>query len=395
MADKKTKLCIYCNLEKIGTEFSDEHIWPDALGGDHLSRFWRTDEVCRACNSMSGVFVDGAFIRGWAGSMERGCGARDYMLLSDPMQTVLPLNYLGKLPNEMTESGEVADWWVGPCGATIVHIRPKESEEFWTPYLGGDPRAKKAKAGRAYIALASASDYWIIAALASFAKHFRRARRYVVNMDIPPEWKVFERVDRGDAEQAADLVVIDTITDAAKAGRAVKAQVQMQIDCGHRFLAKIALAIGCQLFGSPFTVHAQGADLRHAFRQANLERRREIPIRGTGYFAGGSNRDLNLLSWRGAWVLMLQIVDEKLTLAIITPSGRTIGIQITDDVDLIATLPADYKDGLAWMTVPTLGTAVGPLPLPDYIAHLVQVMPNAQLSAIEAAQIDPGTLPSC
>lgn len=380
---------------KEGTEFSDEHIWPDALGGDHLSKFWRTDEVCRACNSMSGVFVDGAFIRGWAGGMERGSGARDYLSLVDPIQTVMPLDYLGKLPNELTQSGEVADWWVGPCGATIVHIRPEETEQLWTAYLGGDPRAKKAKAGRAYIALASATEYWIIAALASFAKHFKRARRYVVNMDIPPEWKAFENLDRNDSVQAADLRVIDTITEAAKAGNSIKCQACIPTDIGHRFLTKIGLGVGCKLFGSDFTLHEQGADLRRAFRQSDIVRRQKIPIRGTGYFAGNGHPELKFLSWAGAWVLLLQIVDKGLGLIVITPSGRTMGIQITDDANLIASLPANHKDGLIWMTVPTLGKAVGPLPLPDYIAHLTRAIPNPELSAIENAKIDPAKLPAC
>lgn len=75
MAEDETQTCYYCGLDKPRSDFSDEHVWPDALGGDPLPSFWRTAEVCQGCNSMSGVFVDGAFIRGWAGAAERGTGA--------------------------------------------------------------------------------------------------------------------------------------------------------------------------------------------------------------------------------------------------------------------------------------------------------------------------------
>lgn len=395
MRTDSEKLCIYCGVEKASTDFSNEHIWPDALGGDYLPEFWRTRNVCRRCNSMAGIFVDAAFIRGWAGNAERGSGAREYMSLTDPMQTLLPLDYLGKLPDEMVGKEEVADWWVGPCGATIVHIRPQESDEIWASYLGGDPRAKKVRAGRAFIALASDTEYWIIAALASFAKHFKRAERYVVNMNVPPSWKAFRPIDRDNAAQAADLSVIDGIIDAAKAESKIRAQVQIRADSDHRFLAKVALAVGCQLFGSDFTSHPHGHDLRKAFRQPDVKRRREIPIKGTGYFAANKNSDLQVLAWNGAWLLILQVIDGKLALLVVTPSGRTMGIQITDDKELTARLSGEYRDGNIWMTVPSLGKAIGPLSLPDYIAHRTQIISNAELASIESSRIDPSSLPEC
>ena len=72
------KTCIYCGEEKNPYEFSDEHIWPDALGGDDLPDFWRTDDVCQKCNNLSGLYVDGAFVKGWPWGAERARGAVDF-----------------------------------------------------------------------------------------------------------------------------------------------------------------------------------------------------------------------------------------------------------------------------------------------------------------------------
>jgi HNH endonuclease len=47
------KTCIYCEKEQPDDAFNDEHIWPEALGGDHLPNFWRSDDVCTKCNNMS------------------------------------------------------------------------------------------------------------------------------------------------------------------------------------------------------------------------------------------------------------------------------------------------------------------------------------------------------
>jgi HNH endonuclease len=121
------KLCIYCAQNKPLSDFSDEHIWPQALGGDPLSLFWRTNDVCAQCNSMSGVFVDGAFIRSWAGSAERTHDTNQYLSPDDPAKSAPAPNYLGQLNHRAIRPDEVVDWWAGPCGATILHFRPKET----------------------------------------------------------------------------------------------------------------------------------------------------------------------------------------------------------------------------------------------------------------------------
>ena len=387
--------CFYCGKDKLRAEFSDEHIWPDALGGDHLSGFWRTDDVCASCNSMSGIFVDGGFIRGWAGSAERSMDVRQYLSLTEPLKTVLPLNYLGRLTHDAIQPDEVAEWWVGPCGATIVHFRPAETEEIWTSYLGGDPRAKKKCAGRAYIALASQSEYWIIGALGAFEKHFRRAKRYVVNMDVPVKWKSFSQIDRNDPVQAADLKVIDMILVAAKAHTSVRTQQQLRIDTDTRFLCKLGLAIGCKLFGADFGTHPAGAQLRKAFREPDFVRRQHIPIRGLGYFNGPQESPLGILSWPAAWVLIVTRVDGVLGLSVVTPSEKHMAIRITDDFLLVDSLGPEYADGLVWITIPPLDRAVGPIPMTDYVAHVIGEILHPGLSALAAPCIDPTTLPVC
>lgn len=395
MAADETRTCYYCGFDKTVPEFSGEHIWPDALGGDHLPHFWRTDNVCRTCNSTAGIFVDGAFIRGWGGMAERASGAREYMSLADPAKTVLPLDYLGRLADAPTREGEVAEFWIGPCGAHVVHFRPAETEDLWRTYLGGDPRAKKSRAGRAYIALASGEYYWVIAALASFKEHFKRAERFVVTAGVPVEWTAFQQVDRSDPVQAADLVIVESINKAAEAGERLRTELVIQIDAGSRLLAKVGLAVGCKLFGADFGEHKEGAMLRRFFREANTQRRGSIPVHGTGYFAEAAASALDFLAWVGGWVLILQVLNSKLSLSVITPSGRRMSVMITDDPMLLNTLDPSYKEGTVWLTIPSLGEAVGSLPLPDYVAHITRSILHPGLLAAEAARIDPKTLPPC
>jgi len=80
--------CIYCDRDKDDSEFTDEHIWPDGLGGDYLPKdVWRTDDVCGKCNNLSGLYVDGGFIKGWAGTAERFTGANEYLKRPSPRRS--------------------------------------------------------------------------------------------------------------------------------------------------------------------------------------------------------------------------------------------------------------------------------------------------------------------
>lgn len=389
--------CIYCWLYKADQAFSDEHIWPDALGGDFLSSLWRTADVCQTCNSMSGVFVDGAFIKSWMGNAERAAGSREYLSRSLPGRGILPLDYLGRLQDAPISSDQVAELWSGPCGANIIHIRPSDSNDDWATYAGGDPRTKKPMAGRAYIVLTSEEPFWIVVSLASFKAHFKKAERLVVNMNVPPQWfGSFKNVDRTNKMQLDDMRVVDEVIAAGRAGQFIRARVSISRDLGNRFLAKLALAIGYKLLGEPFLDTDYAEVLRRAFREADFEKRKRLPVRGTGYLH--SHGDLGVgkpPSWPGGWVLLIKVANHGLILSVVSPSGTSMNVLVCDKPELVARLDPAFLDGQIWLTVPAVGEAVGPIPLPDYLAYQLNETPVPELSALANKRSDPASLPPC
>ncbi|MBF0871911.1 HNH endonuclease [Gluconobacter japonicus] len=374
------KTCIYCGLEKPCNDFSDEHIWPDALGGDFLPTFWRTDDVCGRCNSASGVFVDGAFIKSFFVSIERSFDALDY-LDPDKPTGILPLSYLGTIQGITTQEGEVADFWVCAPGANIVHFRTASEEDAWNAYAGGDPRrqSKRSKAGRVAVTLTSAEPYWIRTALSSVKHHFAKADKFVTNLQLPPSAKHFKVLDPNDLQQAADLCFLKDIKATTLRGDYLRNQVAIASNADGRFLAKLALAVGYKLFGAQFLQTSYGLNLRKAFREANHERRLKVPIRGSGYLQSAALGAFEeKLRWPGGWVLLLMQHQNALSLTVQTPSGRSMVIQVTDDSALLGDLGPEYRDGIAWVTVPAAARAVGPIHLPEYLAHQIgqQVSPK-------------------
>lgn len=393
------KTCIYCGFEKADDEFSDEHIWPDALGGDFLpADLWRTNDVCRRCNSLSGVFVDGAFIRSWLGNAERASGARDYLkpTLTAP-HGVLPLDYMGRLPDGVCDEAQTAEFWTGPCGATIVHVRPKDKEELWNTYAGGDPRAKKSAAGRAYMALASQDVYWIFIALSSFKAHFKRADCVLVNLEVARGLeKSFTALDRSNPVHAADMKAMDPILQAGRDRTDIRISAKITPDLGTRMLAKLGLALGYKLFGAPFLLTDYAADLRRGFREADPTKRRRIPVCGSGFLKavnlGGAER---AMAWKGGWVLMIKRSGPTVSLTVVAPSTKAMTVAISTGADSLPAIDDAYHDGLVWVTVPAAGTAAGPLPLPSYLAHKLRQKALPALAALDGLRTDPSLLPSC
>lgn len=387
--------CFYCGYKKQLAEFSHEHIWPDALGGNYLPDFWKTNHVCRTCNNTSGVFVDGAFIKGFAVTGERANDALSY-LPSDQPTGALPLNYLGVVQNVQSADGEVVDFWVCAPGANVLHIRMEEKEDTWNAYAGGDPRrgSKKSKAGRVIVSFTSAEPYWVCTSLQSVLQHFPNAKRFVTNLELPANATKFWELDPSDAQQADDLRIVREFEELRELGEQVHCQVAIALHADGRFLAKVALAAGYQLFGSDFLTTDYAMELRKGFREADPSKRHNLKIHGSGYLRGVNLGSIGeKLRWPGGWQLAILHLPKKLALVVTAPTGRTMCIQITDDATLIERLGTEYQNGVCWVTIPAAQTAIGPIPYPDYLAHMTQVMEIPELAKLETLRNDPSKLP--
>lgn len=393
-----SRTCIYCVSEKEDNEFSDEHIWPNALGGDFLERFWRTNDVCGSCNSVSGVFVDGAFIKGWMGNAERSSGAREYLRMEAVPVGCLPLDFLGTINDPAPPTGCAVDYWAGPCGANILHIRPSTEDNVWDTYAGGDPRAKNSKSGWAYLDLTSKAPFWVMVSLASFSAHFARTKKRIVTRGLTDAYLQPYGIEPFATDaNPSHTAFIEQFKARSSAEETIKSTLATDLHTGSRMLCKVALALGCQLFGNEFSTSSYGEKLRQAFREANPEKRATLQVMGTGLIAGlNSKMNTDALAWTGAWVLMiLETENHELALVVVSPSGRIMSAKITDDPDLVAITDGAYREGVVWVTIPAAKAAADAVPLPDYLSHKLAHTSHPKLSKLEELRRDPGLLPIC
>ena len=245
------------------------------------------------------------------------------------------------------------------------------------------------------MALTSDHEFWIAVSLLSFHHQFGRAERFVVNMDIPAGWP-FKEPDRSDPVQSEDMKAVDSLTGASRTGKEIHLQQVISVDTGNRMLAKLGLAVGYKLLGAAFLETENGENLRRGMREAKFEKRQGLTVHGSGLFGqSGLEAVQDVLAWRGGWVLLVNMVEGKLSLSVIVPSGKSMTVLISDDAALVENLDPKYEDGVIWVTVPAAGEAVGPIPLAEYLAHKTGMSTLPTLVSLEAKRGDLAKLPPC
>ncbi|TBF43443.1 HNH endonuclease (plasmid) [Rhizobium leguminosarum] len=381
--------CIYCFREKPIEEFSLEHIWPDALGGALCGDFFKTREVCEKCNNLCGLFVDGAFIKSWFVQME--IANQGYRFLDPSKPTAVPLHYLGVEPGLPTEEGEICERWQGPAGERIYHIHLAD-EERWDTLAGGDTiRRKKKDPGRAYLTLSSSNEFWSLTAALSFKQQFAMAKRCVlteVAIDDPKFAPIlpvlFPQGDPADPQQARDRRVLAH----ALSNNSVHARIPVQADFDGRFLCKLALGIGHKIFGKRHGESGYGAELRKGLWAKHGRERRELRIHGTGMLGKGQDTVAQqlreFLTWPGAWTICIWNHGDRLAAHVHSPGGIKLSIVIAEELSSYPEIdPEIYRDGQMYIISLPGESFVGPLALPEVLAHKLGNRVVRALSEIE------------
>lgn len=384
--DEDVFTCSYCLTEKPVAERSDEHIWPEGLGGDPVGPPWRTDNVCGRCNSLAGQWVDGAFIRGWFGTHERASGAEDYLDPAHPEKAIAQFRYMGVVEPDELRPDETAEVWIGPAGETVLHVRPKH-DDVWNAYAGGKPTRKRAEGGHAYLLFTSPEMFWVLVALWSFQKQFRRAHRTLINSDTPETSPPLAPIDPGDAEQARHIRMARSLQGG------IKASLVVDLDYSNRFLCKLALGVGRELWGEAYLKTSYAGHLSRALWERDFEVRQTIPVRGSGFFGGLTAKLSRLpLAWPGGWLLLLMKAGGLPCLVVLTPDGKAMITLLSDDPALADALPIS-DEGEIHVVVPAVGTSAGPIPFEDYLAFVTGVGTHPELQRLQSLRRDPSTLP--
>lgn len=385
-----SEACIYCAGRSGDLRRTEEHIWPQALGGDFGPPLFTTKHVCKRCNDVAGQWVDRAFLRNFFTSSERSKIAREFL---DPNKTTAqPLVFTGLDVDFPVRDGEVCERWLGPAGESIYHIHEADDDR-WLTLAGGDFFKRKRDPGRVYFALTGASYYWMATAIASVIRYFPRAKIRSLTDFIgdPIDLPVMKLREEPllDFEQEE----IEWIFDRPKGPH----NQHMTINIGYadRFLAKLALGFGRSILGPAVSVSPYANELRKMLWSKDISDRGDIGVRGTGPWDNQAFAGIErFIRWPGAWSLFFHRAGDCFGLIVGTSQGRLMSIVLSDNPSLWRSEHLEtHQGGALYLVIPQREHVFGPIRAMSLIGHVQGHRAHPDLLAVEALRTDPAKLP--
>jgi hypothetical protein len=334
--------------------------------------------------------VDGAFLKSWYISHERANAARRFL---DPqVPGVMPLNFAGLDQRFPVQPGEVCEAWWGPAGDQIYFVHPQD-EERWYGFAGGDllGRQRRATAGRAYIMLGSANPYWLATSLKSFVGFFPYARLFCATFIPNCTGPVIDKLTP--ERQASEVEAQELAWVRSHDAQLHAVQIEQREEFSRRFLAKVGLGLGANLFGDDYIQSPYAAELREAMWEQTRPDETS-GVRGTDLMQEIGLQNTRLNGLRGVWSIMMKTYPNTFALLITTPSGRSMTLQLSDDPRFWSSERfRPYHDGAFYFVVPERSIFSDPVGLLDFVGHQNGRRPNPIMTGLEALQVTPSQLP--
>ncbi|WP_334149992.1 HNH endonuclease [Hyphomicrobium sp.] len=381
MTDLDGFRCIYCGVEKPGSERTLEHLWPRRLGGASAPDVFKTRDVCGRCNNNVGLFVDGEFQRSFFMSVAAISAALPFL---DPNRRVpLPLAYAGVIPVAL-DDGEICETWIGPRGERIYHFHMRDDEVRFGTYAGGDPiRRRRRDPGRVYMSFSRPNLFWIETALLSVRTAFPRAPlRLLTRTDVS---QIVECCSPEDDQSRSDRAHLAPIW-REKQGQST---MQINLDYGKRFQAKLALGLGYNLFGPAFAQLPYEETLRSVLRETDPQRRATLPFIGSSILAPlPPDPVIDRLAYEGAFTFLFNGGRQGVFFTIFTPNRKRLDTQIAPGpLRLPSDLLEQHHGSFVVLVLPGLGQSIGPISMGHYGLHRFGSAAHPVLSQIDARRL--------
>ena len=299
----------------------------------------------------------------------------------------LPMKYMGVLENmELTEK-KVCDFWMGPHGGLVYHIR-KKADARWDCMIGGNPIENKKFRGTVYIYAQNNDTYWLSVLLLSCLEQFKGAKFISGNIGLPsaPEGEkpFFEDTD------ATEKLILEQLSNLQ--GKYHKCRIAIADGFDQRFLAKLALGLGINFFGNPFLTGPYSSNLRNAMWEKDLTKRQEYGVKFYKYF-NDEKKLKGIFSIEGAHTILLYPIKDELFLIIFVYGTKMIMIPICPDKTIWSSFT---ENGSIFVGAPQIQFFIGPIELVDFIAFKggvkdIPVLTNLQSRIFDVSKLPPIT----
>lgn len=360
-----TRVCMYCVKEKSESEFSDEHILPHSLiKSVYCPPPFRTHDVCRACNNKSGLVVDAFYLRSYFFLNDVAMAAYDQIDFAN--LAPVPLTYHGIIQDVSFPEDMQCEMWLGPAGCRMYHFHHYRIEGEYASLAGGHPMDRRREPGTVYYMNCSDNPKWISLTLMSLKRAFPKSRRIATNIGFAPEVQQhygFKTPSDLDGEFIKILNGLDPTHHL---------RVAVLADFDSRIMAKIALGVGCSLFGAQYFNSSFANRLRSALWARNPRDRAVLEIPGRSYLGDAQDPQFpKILGWpTGYTVAVTPIKGNGLALTLTMFGKKAMTILITDEYSRYRTDDIGAHGNIS-ILVPSHQFWHGPIPVEQFVAHNV------------------------
>ncbi|HFK4651086.1 TPA: HNH endonuclease [Serratia marcescens] len=368
-------VCIAGLINKPKSEESLEHAIPQFMGGEFAPQQYMLRNVCKQCNNRLGLFVDASYAKSWF--VTNGLSIAAHRLYTSLNDQPIPLVCIGqsKFAGLVLDEGQIAEHWVGPSGETIIWLRTDDKRLHG--YSGGNPIDKKKKPSTAYLFLTSQDPTRWEIGIASFLEMFRttKVRKILCARVVESGERLLPGFDAWSIDDESNISVVMA---ALKSG-SVRGQIDVHVHFDQRFLAKLAMGVGCSLFGELYLDTDMAKEARKTCWPKDGE---SGQTRGSTTLRAPENPLFSkFIGYRGAVVFTVVNTGTSYTL-----SG-TIDQAIPFVVELApSTLSSPFincEEGYALVLFPSLGKTIE-MTLVELIAHSSGVKKHPELVAIDS-----------
>lgn len=359
------KKCIYCNEEKKDDKFSLEHIFPNNLGGAYTNKIFKTRQVCRKCNNLSGLYVDSSFIKNFF--VTNSTIFSNYLGFYDfNKNPYIPFSYMGFVDYIQHSKYKFCEKWLWCDGSMVYHFH-NNSEKDFEVIAGGDPRKRKGNsAGEVYLVGLTDNEFWINLLLKSFFKQFKKSETILVNYEIP------EKKTTLNEEQ---FKIKDLLFKIHQTKETQKHLLPIKIDFNIRFQAKLSLGLGYSLFGEKFAESEESIFYRNIFWNKEYKKLIELQPQMMSFFSEQKNeldKFMQFLNFKGCHGLFFLILNNTLVFyGNLFGEGQypilTVITNILDDYE--HELVNKYPNGWGYILSPQRELFIGEFDIPSIIAY--------------------------
>jgi len=383
--------CSYCLDFKNDDEFgSIEHIWPQALGNKQSVPMFLTEEVCDRCNSLAGMHVDARFAKNWVVSNDLALAST--RVLDPKTPSAAEFAYFGIAENFPCEDGWVCEHLAGPAGEHVYYVRP-EGDDAWWAYVCGNPKRQVRRDARVYCMLTSHSEYWFHVFYHSVKARFKYEKIYCLTVVNGPDGNIdplFDALPRDNAQIETEVEFILAQQDGAR-----KVTTSMDLNFADRFMCKVALGLGRNLFGDDFLGQPLSQTMSSRLWKRDAEERSKFMIYGNPF--DWEAKGITAIDFKASYVLLVAGFggDVGVGLTVQHPSKYISAIKISENADDLSRFYENFGSGLVFVATPALSSFLGPFGFDDFIAHLIPRAPDIpELKELQARVLEVNDLPS-